>query len=109
MAEADNRRREPRTRIELRVTVHVGGGGYSIGGVSHDLSKNGIFVSLKEKLGLGQRVELLIESPVDRQLCVVNGVVAHVVLGTGVGIEFQHPSAVARERLQQLLATMRRA
>jgi hypothetical protein len=103
------RRQNPRKPMQLAVTMHVGGGGTQLQGVSADLSKTGIFVQVKEQLVIGQRIDLIIDPHEKDGLIVIGGVVKHLVKDVGVGIEFTKPSPQSLDRIEKILANARDA
>ncbi len=102
-----DRRQDPRKPLQLGVTVHVGGGGSQVQGTSVDLSRSGIFVRLTEELGIGQRVDLIIDPHEKDGLIVIGGVVKHIVKDVGVGIEFTRPSPQSMVRIEKILAAVK--
>ena len=104
MGEGLDRRHARRQSLDLRVTVHPSGGGRSLGGRSTDISASGIFVATSDVLPVGERVNLVIDPGDEGGIVLVAGQVIHVLEGEGLGIALHRPSALARERLDRLLA-----
>ena len=97
------RRRNPRYRVALNVTLHVGGGGRTLLGTSVDVSRSGIFVQTEAPFSVGQRVDVMIESGLGDGLIMVGGLVVHAINGQGVGIRFTVISAKTQERINALI------